>query len=709
MSEDRVSLIATVFNEASSVETLVRSVAAMDRLPDEFVVVDAGSTDGTAEILRTLGAEHPWLRLVVEPGCNIARGRNVAIGRASHALIAMVDAGCIVDRQWLAKLCAHLELHPEAGIIGGWTAVRPGNRFERWVSLLQVPVEAVDRSTFLPSARSALVRRSAWEAAGKFPEDLTLAGEDTLFMVRARDSGVVMLFEPEAVVTWQPQRSIGAYLRQYHRYGIGDGEAHLHAWLNLKLFILCLSPVALVAGLFVDYYLSLLALIVLVMSYGRIIAPLRPASVSPLQMIPAYGFFLLTQWFQVSGYIRGRLRPARRGAPPRIAACMFGGLDRVPPVLNEGMSLAGHGCRVDVLGLRYDMGQLVRETVAPGFRLRRLGLVSRKLFGDHDHFELIRYAEMAFRSFWWCFFANADLYVAHDLIALPYVYPAARLRGKPVVYRAHELWSEQKKDFPRAKFWRSLDRWFSARVDLIIVPEINRAHIYQDEYGAKCLPTVIFNCSKTVPRPLHSPLPQLLRDRGLDARFIAYFHGGISAERSLDAAVEAVAMLPADAVLVLVGSMERPFADWLAASPGAQLLGKRLVHLGAVPHGTPLFELCAGAHAGLAFTTGACRNNEYNVTATNKLFEYMMCAVPLVTSGFKGFREFVEGQEIGLCVDHASPAGIAAALRRMYDDPVAARSMGERGRVLAEERYNWDKVAPALVAAYGTLLGRDLG
>ena len=708
MAEARVSLICTVLNEAGTIEALVRSVAAMVRLPDEFVVVDAGSSDGTAEILRLLAGEYPWLRLSVEPGCNIARGRNAAIGVASGGLIAMVDAGCLVDREWLARLLAHRQAHPGAGIVGGWTVVRPSNRFEEWVSLLQLPSDRVDRSTFLPSARSALMTREAWKAAGGFPEELTLAGEDTLFMVRARAAGVTILFEPGAFVTWQPQRSAGAYLRQYHRYGIGDGEARMHLWLNLKLALLCLAPLALGAGLAVEPALSLPALIVLALGYARIIAPLRPSGVPVARMLGAYAFFIVTQWFQVAGYLRGLLRPVGRGARPRIAMCMFGGLDHVPPVINEGTSLAEHGCSVELLGLRYRRSQPERETAAPGFRLRRLGLVSRRLFGDDDRFELVRYAETAVRSFVWCFFANADLYVAHDLIALPYVYPAARLRGRPVVYRAHELWSEQKERFPRAAFWRSLDRWFSPRVDLIIAPEVNRARVYRDEYGARRIPTVIFNCSKLVPRPTDSPLRRMLADRGVDARFIGYYHGGIGAERCLDAAVDAFAMLPGDAALVLVGSAVSAFREWLDASPSAKALGNRLVLLGAVPHGPELYALCSGADAGIAFIKPDCRNNEYNATATNKLFEYMMCGIPLVASAHKGYRELVEGEGIGFCVDASSPSEISAALRRLYDDPARAREMGARARSLAEEKYHWDAVAPALVSAYGTLLGKEL-
>lgn len=704
MADRPVSLICTVLNEAGSVESLVESVAAMDRIPQECIIVDAGSNDGTGELLRRLAERFSWLRMVDEPGCTIARGRNIAIGLAAHRLIAMVDAGCVVDRRWLSTLLAAKDADPGADVVAGWTVVRAAGGFERWVSLLQPGAERIDRNAFLPSARSVLMEKHVWEGVRGFPEELTFAGEDTVFMARAREAGFRLILVPEAVVVWQPQRSARAYLRQSHRYGIGDGEAKLHVWLNVKLGLLCLALPALVAGVFLSLPVAAAGLLMLLAGYLRIIAPLRPASASVWAMVPAYGFFLLTQCCQVSGYVRGRSRPRRAEARKRVAMCMFSGLDRVPPLLNEGRSLAEAGYCVELLGLRTGAGQPEREVVAPGFRLRRVDLWSRKLVGDDDRFEIVRYAEMAARSFLWCFFANADLYVAHDLIALPFVYPAARLRGKPVVYRAHELWSEQKEHFPRAAFWRLLDRWFSPKVDLIVAPELRRARVYQEEYGAPELPLVVYNCSKIVPRKGRHALRNLLRERGLEPGFIVYYHGGLSAARRIDAAVEALAALPDDVLLVLVGEMDEPFRAWLSRYTAAQGLARRIVHLGAVGHGDALFELCAGADAGLAFTDGNCRNNRFNATATNKLFEYMMCALPLVTSDFEGYREFVEGQGIGMCVDASRPGAVAHALLELYRDPARARAMGERGRSLAEEKYHWDAVAPALVERYDHLV-----
>lgn len=64
----KVSLIATVLNGADHLEAFLGSLAAQTRAPDEIVVVDGGSTDGTASLL----AEAEGVTLIQEPGANIS-------------------------------------------------------------------------------------------------------------------------------------------------------------------------------------------------------------------------------------------------------------------------------------------------------------------------------------------------------------------------------------------------------------------------------------------------------------------------------------------------------------------------------------------------------------------------------------------------------------------------------------------------------------
>ena len=96
-----VTLITTVYNEERSIGPLLGSLIAQSRQPEEIIIVDAGSTDRTQEIISDYLARGLPAKLIVEPGASRSRGRNLAIEQARGEIIACIDAGCLAKRDWL--------------------------------------------------------------------------------------------------------------------------------------------------------------------------------------------------------------------------------------------------------------------------------------------------------------------------------------------------------------------------------------------------------------------------------------------------------------------------------------------------------------------------------------------------------------------------------------------------------------------------------
>lgn len=225
-----VSLIATVRNERSSVPRWMASVAAQTRVPDEVVIVDAGSTDGTAELLESEGARLGLnVRVFVEPRANIARGRNLAIERARGTILAGTDLGCRLTPGWLQAIIAPFEDDETMQVVAGWYVAlergRPKQR-RRWPKLSQV-----DPGEFVPSSRSIAFTREAWAAVGGYPEWLTLTGEDTWFALELRRFCERWAFVPDAVVEWDAPPTMTEYWRKIHAWSVGDGESGVGARL----------------------------------------------------------------------------------------------------------------------------------------------------------------------------------------------------------------------------------------------------------------------------------------------------------------------------------------------------------------------------------------------------------------------------------------------------------------------------------------------
>jgi glycosyltransferase involved in cell wall biosynthesis len=222
----RVSVIATVYNEGASLHTLLDSLAAQTRPPDEVVITDGGSTDDTLAILEDAarGGVLP-LEVLSAPGSNISQGRNRAIAAAAGPIIAATDAGVRLEPGWLEHLVAPIE--GGSATAAGFFQADPQTLFETVMGATVLPmVDEIDPATFLPSSRSVAFLKEAWAAAGGYPEWLDYC-EDLLFDFALRDHYGPFPFVREAVAHFRPRESLSTFFRQYYRYARGDGKADL--------------------------------------------------------------------------------------------------------------------------------------------------------------------------------------------------------------------------------------------------------------------------------------------------------------------------------------------------------------------------------------------------------------------------------------------------------------------------------------------------
>jgi glycosyltransferase involved in cell wall biosynthesis len=203
---------------------LLCSIQNQTRLPDEVIVVDGGSHDGTLNALRRWQERLP-LQVIAAPGANISRGRNLAISAATGEWVAVTDAGVHLDAHWLERLCAASAANVE--VVSGFFRADPHTMFERALGATTLPaVEDVKPELFLPSSRSVMFRKTAWERVGGYPEWLDYC-EDLVFDLALKRARCRFVFAPDAIAWFRPRRSVAAFFNQYYLYARGDGKAGL--------------------------------------------------------------------------------------------------------------------------------------------------------------------------------------------------------------------------------------------------------------------------------------------------------------------------------------------------------------------------------------------------------------------------------------------------------------------------------------------------
>jgi glycosyltransferase involved in cell wall biosynthesis len=247
----RTALVTTCFREANTIDAFIDAVTAQTRRPDEIVIVDGGSDDGTPERIEARVRAGAPVRLIVTPGANRSVGRNRAVEETSAELVALTDVGSHPRPDWFERVIAPLEEDSAVDVVAGYYAADPQTLWETAVAAATVPAaEEVNAESFLPSARSIAFRRSAWESVGGYPE-WAWHNEDTPFDLALKAAGARFAFEPRAVVEWRPQAGLKRLFVQFYRYARGDAQERIWFRHYTKAYGLAAVKVALLgAGVF---------------------------------------------------------------------------------------------------------------------------------------------------------------------------------------------------------------------------------------------------------------------------------------------------------------------------------------------------------------------------------------------------------------------------------------------------------------------------
>ncbi len=227
-----VSIIIPVYQTEAYLERCVRSLL-VQTFPDfELILVDDGSTDGSAALCDTLAARDARIRVIHQENGGVSRARNRGLAEAAGERAVFVDSDDWVDENFLEALLACRE---QAGStlgvcgfaqhLGGETVYPAAGRPQKTLSARDFLLETLREENGLTLTAcgwlipSELARKTGFEEGRTF-------GEDSLFLCRVLQQAESVAFTPDTCYHYDMERDGNTYTRR----SVSRSRQILEAW-----------------------------------------------------------------------------------------------------------------------------------------------------------------------------------------------------------------------------------------------------------------------------------------------------------------------------------------------------------------------------------------------------------------------------------------------------------------------------------------------
>jgi len=269
------------------------------------------------------------------------------------------------------------------------------------------------------------------------------------------------------------------------------------------------------------------------------------------------------------------------------------------------------------------------------------------------------YAAYHIRLFLFLLFKKADILVANDLDTLLPNFFISKIKGLPLVYDSHELYTEvpELQDNPtKKKIWLNLEQFIFPKLKKVFTVNASIAQIYEAKYKVKV------NILRNVPRKstLQFETKANLRKQlnlPLNKKIIIMQGSGINVSRGGEEAVEAMQLVE-NTLLFIIGAGDAiPLLKQMVQDLKLQ---EKVIFIVKLPY-RELLNYTACADAGL--TLDKDNNLNYRYSLPNKLFDYFACGLPVIASKLVEIEKIYHQFPFGILVNEVTVKSVADAIQ----------------------------------------------
>lgn len=292
----------------------------------------------------------------------------------------------------------------------------------------------------------------------------------------------------------------------------------------------------------------------------------------------------------------------------------------------------------------------------------------------------------SYRVWWKLPKKKYELWIAHDLYALPGVWLFARMGGGKYIYDAVELSMGRQRQTPPGYVSRviiTLSEKLAENASTVIAGDPYLVKDLQARHPG-ISPVLILNGQPVYKKGKDNYLREVV---GIDGDIpIVLYIGYIVAGRGVEEFIRAASLINAKVHCIAIGPCSEPYISELNRLIRSCNVENIFSILPSVS-GDKVVQMASGADIGISPVSGEFENGRY--VLNNKLFQYIAAGLPVLASDVEGVGGFVQAEKIGLVFNESDPESIASCIDNVLGDSQLHNELLDRVRSVAH-KYDWD-------------------
>jgi GT2 family glycosyltransferase len=221
MGNNKIAVIILTWKRYEDTKDCLNSILKSNRLPDELLIIDNGSNDGSYEKIKSEFAKIPYIRFILnEDNFGFAKGVNIGImnylNKTGFSYLILLNQDTVVDEHFIEECFKTMKKDPEIGIVGPriYYYNNPHKIWHGWIFFNRIKcgmiipeknkndeqVGVQDRETEFLTGCAMMINKHIFKRTGLFNENFFFYFEDSDFCLKVRKAGYRLWYNSKAKV-----------------------------------------------------------------------------------------------------------------------------------------------------------------------------------------------------------------------------------------------------------------------------------------------------------------------------------------------------------------------------------------------------------------------------------------------------------------------------------------------------------------------------